>query len=206
MVTDGRSDEELLKANCMETLFSRYYEPGWNYIRSQSWYRDKGFIDDLVQQACLTALEKLNNNEFTPSGEGSFKAWFYQICQNVCWIGNKRHRHQPKSLTEIYTEELPLDIADLRPHPKNYDREMERLKKILAQLPEEDRQLMLLMAGQEPGKMAYENIHKTPPFDKYELPNLRQKVCRLRKLMLQLLREIKEKENGKEEKPMPGNG
>jgi RNA polymerase sigma-70 factor (ECF subfamily) len=193
MPEDQRSDEQLIQAyfegerGALDILIQRYHAPLWNYIRHNSWNkRDKTFIDDILQKAFLIVIRELKQERFHPKGPGSFRSWIYQICQNICWIDNKNQSHQPKLISERYPEELPENLIDLRPIEKDEPSDNAEFKMALARLEEEDRRLLLLKT-----ENSYEKIHQMSPYDQIELPELRQKVCRLRKYIIHLIKEIK---------------
>jgi RNA polymerase sigma factor (sigma-70 family) len=192
-IPDGaRSDEALIEAyrligdnKAIDILVLRHQVPLWNYARYLSWKKDKSFIDDIIGQIFLIILQGIKNNKFDPE-KGTFKSWAYGICERICMAENRQNRRTEKPLSERYPEEFPETLIDLRTAPMEHDESSAELKAVLKKLLPEDRRLMLLKGGH-----SYEEIHQMPPYDQIELPELRQKVCRLRKYIIHLMEEMK---------------
>lgn len=191
MSIDPRSDEQLFVAflageePAFTELFNRYDEPVWRYAWNQSWHRDKPTVDALRQEVLLRTFKGIKNGKFNSKEPGSFKNWIYEICRNVCKESNRQFKRREQPLSERYPDAFPDDIADPRPEPADYDQTQSALDKALAELPDEDRQLLMLIAENK----TYEEIHQIPPFDKDSPANLRQKTCRLRRVLVVLLKK-----------------
>lgn len=187
-----KDDETLVRdyqkgdIGAIEDLCQRYQAPLWHYVRRLSWYRDNSFIDDIIQIAWATTLKGLKNGQFMPAGEGSFKKLAYKICQNVCWNENKKRVREAKPVSERYPEKVPDDLRAVRSQPtKDYHNLRARLYALLEHLLPEDQQLILLLKENK----TYKEIQQIPPFNKYSLTSLRQKVCRIRQWLIRLRKE-----------------
>lgn len=187
MIEDTRSDEQLVtdhfagNKEALGILLTRYQEPIWHYLRWKSWYKkDKSYLDDIRQKVLVVIFNRIREGKFTDKTEGSFKKWVDRIAQLEILKSDERRRHEPAVISTVYPEALPSDIVKVSPQASDYHQISARLAKVLSYLSEEERQLLLL------SDKDYNEIHKIPPFDKYELPNLRQKICRLRKFVISL--------------------
>lgn len=187
------SDETLIRdylegdSRAIESLIRRYQTPLWYYARGVSWYKDKSFIDEIIQLTLTAIIKGIQDGEFSLSRPEPFKSWAYQVCQNICWNENKKYAHQPKHISQMYPEELPDHLTRIRPAGREYHNLSTELDKVLTKLSPEERQLISLVIQNK----TYKVIQKIEPFDKYSLEMLRQKVCRLRRLMIQLRKEAR---------------
>jgi len=182
-----RSDEQLVtddlagNKDALDILLTRYQEPIWHYLRWKSWYKkDKSYLDDIRQNVLVVIVKRIREGKFTDKTEGSFKKWVDRIAQLEILKSDENHWHEPAVISTVYPEALPADIAKVSPQASDYHQISARLDKVLSYLSEEERQLLLL------SDKDYNEIHKIPPFDKYKLPNLRQKICRLRRFVISL--------------------
>lgn len=191
MTKEHISDEKLVKEflcgneGAIDILIKRYYEPLRHYAWKLSWYRDKSFIDDIIQQVILSILKSIKGRRFNPE-KGSLKNWVYLICRNITITENHRQRNRPETFSKRFPTELPDHLAVTRPEPKNYTDEEIKLEKALTKLTDEEKQLLLLVSQ----KYTYPEIQKQKPFDKYTLETLRQKVCRTRQYLVALIKDM----------------
>jgi len=195
-MTDKITDEQLVKAfldgssAASDTLLERYQTPIWRLAETLSFTKDKPTIDDLSQEFWLRVFKRIR--EFTDQGPGSFKAWLYQICRNVCKESNRKLGRRPTPLSQVYPANLPDYLNTVRPEP-SYDRtDMDRVKELLGELSEDDLKLLLLLYENTP----YGEIVKIPPFEEYQdnLPLLRQRTCRLRRYLIELYKGFKQQD------------
>lgn len=199
LMESKKRDEDLTRAyqsgegQALDTLLEQYDQPLRNFIRTISWLKDGPFIDEVLQSTRVIIFEKLRSGGFIPAGAGSFKAWAYKICQNVCWNANKDRARQPKRISELYPEEptgMPDDLLTKMPtQTVNYDQLATKLKDTTSHLSLEEQKLMTLVSQHK----KYQEIQQDPDFAKYSLDYLMRKVYNIRKKM----RQVQEKEKKK---------
>lgn len=111
--------------------------------------------EDAAQDAFIKAYESLG----TFKGDSSFSTWISRIASNHCLdILRARKRHQTDSLDALQDAQGDAFEKFLKKIDQTevYDREhLELLTQILAALPEEERQILLLREVEE---MSYEHI------------------------------------------------
>lgn len=139
------SDEALLRllrdgdASAGETLAKRYAQPLVRYL--QRLVRSDQLAEELHQQTWLSVLEHLDKFN-AGSGAGGFKAWLFRIATNKAndlWRSRGREAAAKEGLRLVRDETSP-DAAD-RPVA---DEQVERLRTAIDQLPEPQRQVLLL--------------------------------------------------------------
>lgn len=182
-----RTDEDLVRAyksgelKALNSLLKLYEEPLRGFIHTISWLKDASFIDEVIQDIRVTIFEEIRKGRFIPSGVGSFKAWVYKICQNVCWNANKDRARQPKPISELYPEEptgMPDDLLPKMPtQTVNYDHLATKIKDATSHLSLEEQKLMRLISERK----KYKEIQQDPSFSKYSLDYLMLKVYNIRK-------------------------
>lgn len=113
--------------------------------------------EDMAQEAFLKAYRSLADFR----GESKFSVWLYRIVSNVCLDHLRRQSRRPTaSLTaeDEEGEEQQWDVPDERLSPERLLEQKltrEAVQKGLAQLPEEQRQILLL---REMRGLSYEEI------------------------------------------------
>ena len=180
-----KSDETLVDAHrkgdstALDILLRRYEVILRNFILSFSWLASPDTIDDIIQEISITVFDGIREGgSFTAERAGDFKAWLLHIAKNHCFNINKKQAKQPRSISRQYLESCPAKLEEIRYYdepdePAKLEGLDEELKRILGQLSDEERQLLIL---KQEGK-TYIEIAKIPPFDKYTPANLRRKVC-----------------------------
>lgn len=122
-----------------EGLVRRYHQPLLRYLHRLS--GSEQVAEDLHQQTWLSVLEHLD--KFDPSaGPGSFKAWLFRIATNKFndhWRSNGRDRSAREGLRLVAEREYPE--AGHRLHATEQE---DRLRRAIEQLPEAQRQVLLL--------------------------------------------------------------
>jgi len=193
------SDETLVRdylagdSRASESLIRRYQVHLWYHARGVSLYKDKSFIDEIIQLTLIAIIKGIWDGGFSLSRTEPFKSWAYRVCRNICLAENRKYYRQPKSLSEMYPEELPDHLTRVRPEGRDYHNLSAELDKVLTKLSQEERQLISLVIKHK----TYKVIQKIEPFDKYSLATLRQKVCRLRRFMIQLRKEARNEDKKK---------
>jgi len=117
--------------DALDELVHAYQEPAFWVAWHLVGHDDVAY--DLVQDGFLRVLRK--SEQYDPSRP--FKAWFLQIVRNLAidWLRRKRAQLAP----------LHAEIAEVDDGPELESREMgENIQRILARLPERQRELILL--------------------------------------------------------------
>lgn len=122
-----------------ETLARRYAQPLLRYL--QRLVRSAQLAEELHQQTWLSVLEHLGKFDDS-SGSGGFKAWLFRIATNKAndlWRSRGREQAAREHLRIARDESAP-DAAD-RPQTRE---QVDKLKWAIDQLPEPQRQVLLL--------------------------------------------------------------
>jgi len=125
----------------LERLCARYLPAlrRWATGRLPRWARDHLDTDDLVQEALLETLKRLDT--FQPRHEGAFRAYLRQTLQNRIYDEIQRARRRPPGV------EIPLEGIDRAPWPREQaiGREaLERYERALGRLDDEAREAVVL--------------------------------------------------------------
>jgi RNA polymerase sigma-70 factor (ECF subfamily) len=121
-----------------EELVRRYATPLLRYLHRLS--GSEHAAEELFQQTWLSVLEHVDR--FNPSAGGGFRAWLYRIATNKAndlWRSRGRERSAKDGLRLVTDEAVP-DAS----HRLVGSEQEAKLKRALAQLPEAQRQVLLL--------------------------------------------------------------
>jgi RNA polymerase sigma-70 factor (ECF subfamily) len=122
-----------------ELLVRRFHEPLMRYLHRLA--RSEHQAEELHQQTWLSVLDHIK--KFDPgSTSGGFKAWLFRIATNKAndhWRGRGREKSATEGLKLVTEDEVPA--ADDRLESTE---EQSKLKKAIAQLPEGQRQVLML--------------------------------------------------------------
>lgn len=138
------SDEALLKrlkagdAGAGDTLAKRYFQPLSRYLRRLA---GEQMAEELIQQTWLSVLDHLDKFDPAPEG-GGFKAWLFRIATNKAndyWRSRGREKVVQEGLRLVTDEEAPA--AGFRLEAGEQE---QKLQWAMAQLPENQRQVLLL--------------------------------------------------------------
>lgn len=139
------SDEALLErlrdgdASAGEVLATRYAQPLVRYL--QRLVRSDQLAEELHQQTWLSVLEHLDKFD-TRGATGGFKAWLFRIATNKAndlWRSRGREAAAKEGLRLVRDESTP-DAA----HAPSTNEQVDRLRRAIEQLPEPQRQVLLL--------------------------------------------------------------
>jgi RNA polymerase sigma-70 factor (ECF subfamily) len=122
-----------------ETLARRYAQPLLRYL--QRLVRSAQLAEELHQQTWLSVLEHLGKFDAS-SGSGGFKAWLFRIATNKAndlWRSRGRER-DAREILRIARDESAPEASD-RPQIRE---QVDKLKWAIDQLPEPQRQVLLL--------------------------------------------------------------
>lgn len=122
-----------------EELVRRYQQPLGRYLRRLA--GNEQLAEELLQQTWLSVLEHLGR--FDPTiGSGGFKAWLFRIATNKAndhWRSNGRERAAKSGLRLVIDGESPH-----AGHAAEGSEQAEKLKRAIEQLPEAQREVLLL--------------------------------------------------------------
>jgi len=159
------SDEALVQAflagdsPALTVLFERYFDPLKFYLIKISWIHDKNVYEDIIQQTFMLVLRAIKSGKFKPdrvglSRRGKFKSYLFETCRNICWQENKKHS-QCMPATDAFPKEpdqesagpsgIPDDVftqRDMDVSPYDYYRY--KLQKVLPELNDEEKRLLIL--------------------------------------------------------------
>ena len=139
------SDEELLRklrggdSSAGETLARRYYPSLMRYLVRVA--GSNHVAEELLQQTWLSVLEHIDKFDAT-SSSGGFKAWLFRIATNKAndtWRSRGREKVAKAGLKLVTDEEGP----DASQRMQGSEQE-EKLRRAIGQLPENQRQVLLL--------------------------------------------------------------
>ena len=139
------SDEELLRrlrggeTSAGETLARRYYPALMRYLVRVA--GSNHVAEELLQQTWLSVLEHIDKFDAT-SSSGGFKAWLFRIATNKAndtWRSRGREKVAKAGLKLVTDEEAP----DASQRMQGSEQE-EKLRRAIGQLPENQRQVLLL--------------------------------------------------------------
>lgn len=125
-----------------ETLCRRHHEPLMRYLQRLV---GADLAEELFQQTWLSVLDhidRFNPSVGTPGGSGAFKSWLFRIATNKAndhWRSSGRERAGREGL-RLFAEPAGPDAA----HRLEGVEARGQLERALAQLPENQRQVLLL--------------------------------------------------------------
>ena len=139
------SDEELIEllrdgsTSAGEVLVKRYYEPLMRYLHRMA--NNDHLAEELHQQTWLSVLDHLD--KFDPNASaGGFKAWLFRIATNKAndyWRSLRREKNAKDGLSLISDDQMPA-----AGHRMEGSEQEQKLQKAIAQLPEAQRQVLML--------------------------------------------------------------
>ena len=139
------SDEALVErlrggdAAAGETLCRRHHEPLMRYLQRLT---GPQVAEELFQQTWLSVLDHIDRFNPAASNPGAFKAWLFRIATNKAndhWRSGGRERIGKEGLRLV--TEIAAPHAG---HRMEADETNEKLRQALEQLPENQRQVLLL--------------------------------------------------------------
>jgi RNA polymerase sigma factor (sigma-70 family) len=140
------SDEALLQrlrdgdASAGDALVRRYAQPLMRYLQRLT--RSNHLAEELHQQTWLSVLDNLEKFDAASSAGGGFKAWLFRIATNKAndhWRSRGREKVATEGLRLVTDQESPA--AGIRLEGTE---QQEKLSRAIAQLPENQRQVVLL--------------------------------------------------------------
>jgi RNA polymerase sigma factor (sigma-70 family) len=188
VIDDQISDEELVKASqtgdrqSEETLVRRYYDRIGFFLLKNTWHKNLDNLEDVRQIIFFRAVEMLRAKRFIPEGPNTFRDWLYTLARNISHQEEYKYAKLPKPIGKQLLDIIPSDIESTRPIEdieQSAEELNEKIEQLLNNLSDEERNLLQLFNDNK----SYKEIHETEPFKKYTLPNLRRKICDIRKFV-----------------------
>ncbi len=143
MVRDGDAD-------AFDTLFDRYRSPVYNFARMMLGSLDGA--EDVLQEAFLAVARTARN--YQPRGR--FRPWLMRIARNLCLNRIKHERVRRRVIAEGGLEVIePTAHGPTPPERAEADERMARLRGLIAELPERQREAIVLYAFEQ---MSYREI------------------------------------------------
>ena len=169
--------------NAFEALVSAYEKNVYNLaLRMMGNAQD---AEDMAQEAFLKAYNSLPGFR----GDSKFSVWLYRIVSNVCLDQLRKKSKRPTvslSMEDGDGEETQLDLPDTAQSPEEaLEKKLTReaVRRGLAQLPEDARQILLLREIQG---LSYEEIGETLGL---EAGTVKSRIFRARKRLCAFLLE-----------------
>ncbi|WP_428939326.1 RNA polymerase sigma factor [Fontivita pretiosa] len=143
---DGLSDEALVArlrdgdAAAGEALVRRHHLPLLRYLLRVA--GDEHLAEELLQATWLSALEHLDRFDSSWAKTGGFKAWLFRIATNKAtdlWRARGREKQARQGLKLVVESESP-DAG----HRLAGSEQSQKLLRAIEQLPESQRQVLLL--------------------------------------------------------------
>ena len=142
---DALSDEDLVRKfnegqhEVFEILFNRYYKKIYN-LCLRFCNSDRNLAEETAQETFLQAYKSLPRFQY----KSSFYTWLYRVTFNTCSINVKKQaRLRSSSLENLDLEQL--NRSSQEPSDFVLKREYNQyVNKVLNELPEEQKQVMLL--------------------------------------------------------------
>ena len=164
--------------DAFELLVEAYEKTVYNVALQMTGNREDA--QDLTQEAFFKAYNSLSSFR----GESKFSSWLYRIVSNLCLDFKRRQSRRPSSSLTVEDDEgetLQLDIADESQSPEVLlERKLTRdaVRRGLAELPDEQRQILLLreIQGLSYDEIAYA-MGLEPGTVKSRIFRARKKLC-----------------------------
>ena len=167
--------------DAFETLVTAYEKNVYNLALRMTGNREDA--QDMAQEAFIKAYNSLPGFR----GDSKFSVWLYRIVSNVCLDFLRRQKRRPASSLSVEDdegEETQLDVADVSQSPEvllEQKLTREAVRRGLDQLPEEQRQILLL---REIHGLSYEEIGQTLGL---EAGTVKSRIFRARKRLCAFL-------------------
>ena len=165
-------------ANAFEYLVAAYEKNVYNLALRMTGSPEDA--EDMAQEAFLKAYSSLGSFR----GDSKFSVWLYRIVSNVCLDHLRRQKKRQSyslSMEDDEGEEAELELPDLSRLPEEeLEKKLTReaVRRGLAQLPDDARQILLLREIQG---LSYEEIGETlglePGTVKSRIFRARKKLC-----------------------------
>ncbi|MDR3142438.1 MAG: sigma-70 family RNA polymerase sigma factor [Tannerellaceae bacterium] len=141
--------------------------------------RNKEDAEELAQDVFLKAFKHLNGFK----GDSSFSTWIYRIAYNTAISYTRKKRQEWLAIDEAMIANVAEEEVAGALEQTDSDRQMEILDKALAQLPPDERALILFFYTE--GK----SIDEIASITAFSVSNVKTKLHRIRKKLFVLIKE-----------------
>jgi RNA polymerase sigma-70 factor (ECF subfamily) len=149
-------DDELMRmfdggdADAFDTLFDRHRVPVYHFARMMLGSLDGA--EDVLQETFLAVARAAGRYE----PRGRFRAWLMRIARNLCLDRIERERRRRRVIAESGLDIVEPDGGGATPAEQaEADEQMTRLRRLIAALPERQREALVLYAFEQ---MRYREI------------------------------------------------
>jgi RNA polymerase sigma-70 factor (ECF subfamily) len=156
-------------------LMERYSRPVFNLILKMTENREDA--EELTQDVFLKAFRSLGSFQ----GESRFSTWLYRIAYNTAVSATRKRRQEWLSIDEAMIENVSEEDVSDELEQVSKEEQLERLEQALAQLPPDERALMLLFYMQE------KTVEEIVLITRLSAPNVKTKLHRIRKKLFVLM-------------------
>jgi RNA polymerase sigma factor (sigma-70 family) len=183
-LTDTQLILNFQEGNCgaLETLVSRYKDKLFSSILFL--VKDKFLAEDLFQETFLRIIDTLRSRRYNE--EGKFLPWAMRIAHNLCVDYFRKVKRTPAILTQDKKDifdVIHVVVNDHAEHRIIRDQSYDRVHQMLAKLPEEQREVIVLRHF---GDMSFKEIAETTNCSiNTALGRMRYGLINLRKMMLE---------------------
>lgn len=137
------SDEQLIQwvaagdESCLGTLFERHHRGVYRFCLQMT--RNRATSEDLAQETFL----KMMRSARTFRGEGSFKAWMFNIARNLTYDHLRRQKRREPTAAQ---DEAVQDLVDTRSAERSAagEQALQQLVRALGSLPDAAREVIWL--------------------------------------------------------------
>lgn len=142
--------------------------------------------EELAQDTFVKAFRNLASFK----GSSSFSTWLYRIAYNTAISHTRKRQYEFLALEDSALENVSEEEADdFLGHPSPAE-QINRLESALAQLPPDERALVLLFYQKE------KTIEEIASITGLSASNVKTKLFRIRKKLFLIMKRMEEKENG----------
>ena len=140
-------------ADAFDTLFDRYQAPVYHFARMMLGSLDGA--EDVLQETFLAVARTARDYE----ARGRFRSWLLRIARNLCLNRIQSERVRRRVIAEGGLEVIEPTAHDPTPPERaEADERLARLRGLIAELPERQREAIVLYAFEQ---MSYREIGET---------------------------------------------
>ncbi len=143
-------DDDLMRmyregdADAFDALFDRYRAPVYTFSRMMLGHADGA--EDVLQETFLAVARTARNYH----ARGRFRPWLLRIARNLCLNRIQSERVRRRVIAEGGLEVIePCSHEPSRPERVEADERMTRLRRLIAELPERQREAIVLYAFEQ---------------------------------------------------------
>lgn len=142
--------------------------------------------EELAQDTFLKAFRSLSSFK----GSSSFSTWLYRIAYNTAISHTRKKQYEFLAIEQATLENVSVEDMDSLAITASPEERLNQLESALAQLPPDERALILLFYQKE------KTIEEIAAITGLTTSNVKTKLFRIRKKLFLLIKRMEEKENG----------